>query len=334
MKITVNDGQNIIQNLTDGFLSALIINRPLAINWPDQAGSIGEYYAVSNFSHKEMEQLTIGLDKVLIDGKENEIHEKIGSFLNLFDNGEYNVIFTSLNKENSDFHYTKSMKWADNEFSYNLYPVNDDNYFFTQSFDNINRERVIYYKQLIDSGLRPKVVIYARNNVNGYMINGYIIDGHHKLLAYQELNISIEVVLISKDFNNNSYVEDLLHMVYPMLTSVEFEHLIYYNPKVYTVKNEFTTLANITLDNIILNTRQTISYDINKLLIDIINLKDLNYKDWLSERITALENNKFIGKGFCLKTQGYSEQHKCIAWDNFPINDISDISRWINIVTM
>jgi hypothetical protein len=338
MKITINDGQNIIRNLTDGSLSALIIYKPLAVYWPDYTGSIGEYYAVSNFSNEKRKQLTVGLDTVLIDGEEKELYEKTSGFLKLFDNGEYNVSLTSLDQEKSDFHYDGLIQWPDQisaneKFSYNFYPVKDDNYFFTQPFKSINKERVLYYKQLIESGLRPKIIIYALNDANGYMTNGYIIDGHHKLLAYLKLNMNVEVVLISKDFNSNSYVEDLLHMVYPILTSVEFQHIIYYNPRVYVVKNEFTALANITLDNIILNTKHRISYDINKLLIDIINLKDPNYKEWLSERIIALKNNKFIGIGFCLKTQGYSEQHKCVAWDDFPIDDISDINQWISIVS-
>jgi hypothetical protein len=83
MKVTINGGQNIIQNLTDGFSNALIINRPLALNWPDCAGSVGEYYTVSDFSSAEREQLTSSLDAVLINGEKDELYTNIASFLEL-----------------------------------------------------------------------------------------------------------------------------------------------------------------------------------------------------------------------------------------------------------
>ena len=68
---------------------------------------------------------------------------------------------------------------------------------------------------------------------------------------------------------------------------IEFKHIIQNNPQAYFEKNEFTSFVNATLDNIILNRKHDIGYDINKLLIDTINLRDPNYKDWLSERIVA-----------------------------------------------
>ena len=68
------------------------------------------------------------------------------------------------------------------------------------------------------------------------------------------------------------------------------------------------------------------------MLVDIINLNNPDYNNWLYERIIALKNNKFIGNGFCLQTRGYSEIHQCEAWDYFPVNTIAQIDHWIIIV--
>jgi len=346
MKVTINGGQNIIQNLTDGFSNALIINRPLAVNWPDSAGSVGEYYAVSDFSSAEREQLTSSLDAVLINGEKDKLYTNIASFLELFSNGEYNIALTAINQENSNFHYDEAMQWSDqiseNErFTYAFYPFKAYDYFFTRPFKSINQERVEYYKQLIESGLRPKIIIYVHHYTNNhYYVRsyssgpGYVIDGHHKLLAYMELNINIEAVFISKEIKgSNDYVEDLLPLIYPVLKPVEFNHVIYNNPKIYLGNSELSILANTAIDEHLENAKHNVSSEINMILIDASKIKDKVYEDWLVQRINSLKRNQNIGKGLYLYTKGYSEKYKCEAWNSFPINSNSDIKRWIGIVS-
>ena len=66
--IEVEDGQGIIRLINDDQSTALIIEKPVAINWPDCSGSIGEYYAVSSYHAHQRETLTRQLDEVLISG--------------------------------------------------------------------------------------------------------------------------------------------------------------------------------------------------------------------------------------------------------------------------
>jgi hypothetical protein len=106
MKITIDNGQNVIRSLTDGFLNTLIIYKPLAVHWPAYDGSIGEYYAVSDLSTEERDRLTVNLNTVLIDGGEKELFENIHHFLRLFSNGEYAIKQQSINSnDDSCFHY-------------------------------------------------------------------------------------------------------------------------------------------------------------------------------------------------------------------------------------
>ncbi len=46
MEVKISNGQNLIQLLYDEFASCLVIEgTALTVNWPDCAGSVGEYYA-------------------------------------------------------------------------------------------------------------------------------------------------------------------------------------------------------------------------------------------------------------------------------------------------
>jgi hypothetical protein len=112
MKVTINDGQNVIQNLNDGFLNAWIINKPLAVNWPDCAGSVGEYYSVSNYSTEKREKLTNNLNDILINGNEDQLFSNVGAFLKLFNSGDYNITLTSMKLVESVFHHDENTNWG------------------------------------------------------------------------------------------------------------------------------------------------------------------------------------------------------------------------------
>ncbi|WP_124981255.1 toxin-antitoxin system YwqK family antitoxin [Nonlabens xiamenensis] len=80
-----------------------------------------------------------------------------------------------------------------------FYDVSYDNLIFTQLESSLDHETIKNYETLISSGKRPIVLIYNCEFENN---NNYVLDGHHKLKAYQNLKISpriLEVTQISLD---------------------------------------------------------------------------------------------------------------------------------------
>ena len=88
MKYHVSNGQNIISIVFDGFANGLFIEKPRAINWPDCEGSVGQYYAVSNYPDDKREELTKLLDEVLIALKTGDEVQKLDRLRLMLDAGK------------------------------------------------------------------------------------------------------------------------------------------------------------------------------------------------------------------------------------------------------
>jgi hypothetical protein len=234
MIVDVRRGQNIIRILSDSFLSCLIIKKALVVNWPDCRGSVGEYYAISNFTSEERYKLTSTLDNILVNGNEDQILESITSFLDLFSNGKYEIFFNELNLKKCSFHHENQVIYSElvpenEKFSNRFYPFlfENDDYFFTILNKNLNSERIEYYTDLIEKGIRPKVIVFESYNINtGYYSSSYILDGHHKLSAYLKLGINIPALWIRKTDDEEDKTEEILQYIKPILKDFEYDHII------------------------------------------------------------------------------------------------------------
>lgn len=97
----------------------------------------------------------------------------------------------------------------------------------TQPYAVINQERVDYFEKQINNGERPFIIVmntWDQGNDDGSVY--FILDGHHKLLAYQKLHIYPAVVSITYILTNTSEkefdAEKLSTLLYPWQT----EHLL------------------------------------------------------------------------------------------------------------
>ncbi|MEL1253828.1 hypothetical protein AAEO57_08580 [Flavobacterium sp. DGU38] len=234
MIVEVSRGQNIIRILSDSFLSCLIVKQALVVNWPDCRGSVGEYYAISNFASEDRYKLTNKLDSVLINGNEDQILESITSFLDLFSNGKYEIFFNELNLKKCSFHHENQVIYSESvpeieKFSNGFYPFpfENEDYFFTILKKDLNLERIEYYIDLIEKGIRPKIIVFESYNINtGYYSSSYILDGHHKLSAYLKLGINIPAVWIRNAENEEDNTEEILKYIKPILKDFEYDHII------------------------------------------------------------------------------------------------------------
>ncbi len=215
MNVTIENGQGIIEIVADGFSSCLKIRKPKAATWPDCAGSVAMYYAASILPDDERKELTRDLDTVLQSGSDDEIMAAITKFLQLFSPGKYSIHI------HNDYAWTYDIVpgaslAALNELQYtehftsSYYPFEASQFIFTIAPVLIDSRRVTHYEAMIKHGTRPKVLIYSHNyyiletpsekeHYTSLWDSGYfVIDGHHKLLAYAQCKVAPCIVFIGK----------------------------------------------------------------------------------------------------------------------------------------
>ncbi len=337
MKIEITNGQNIIQLLFDEFACCLVIENALTVNWPDCAGSVGEYYALSNYSSEKRKALTENLNQVLIDGNEKDTIKSIEKFLCLFSNGNYNVDFGTVKLDKCNFMYEGQIKYSENvpinkRFSgaFYPYPYDKTNIFFTIPNSTIDNARVDFYKNLIKNGSRPKVITYELYSPQiDYFSACYLLDGHHKTKAYIELGHNIPTVSITKTEEVKRQTQAILNASAPILKDFEFEHILKENSEnlenVNFLEDSFLTSK---LDEI-LRTNSRLGFGIIKLFMKLDQSQDDKSINWLIERLKTLSQNSSIGNGLILRYYGFSQSLKCSCWIYDEINNINDFNNWI-----
>jgi len=338
MEVEITNGEKIIQLLFDEFASCLVIETALTVNWPDCAGSVGEYYALSSFSSDKRNSLTSKLNEVLIDGEEEEVYNSIKEFLKLFSNGNYKVNIDTMKLDTCNFMHEGQVKYSENvamskRFSgaFYPYPYDKSNIFFTTPNNAINNERVDYYKQRIQNGLRPKAITYELYSpINANFTACYLLDGHHKTKAYLELGIDIPTVNIVKTERAEGQTQEILNASAPILKDFEFEHFLINNDEnlesVDFINDSFLTSK---LDEILIKNSR-LGIGILKLFLKIDKSKDEKNLIWLIERLKILSINQTIGNGLILKYYGFNESLNYDCWTYDEIESINDYNNWIN----
>ncbi|KFF23313.1 ParB N-terminal domain-containing protein [Chryseobacterium vrystaatense] len=340
MKIHITHGQGIIKALYDGFASCLIIRRPVAVNWPDSRGSVGEYYAVSELAEKEKITLADGLNRSLTNGTEAEIMAGIEDFLTLFENGSYQVNLGKIPFDHSNFYMSEPLAADKNfpdcqKFSGWFYPFEDFNYLYTLERKSINPKRVDYYTELIKKGGQPKpIIFYSLYNQDPQMSNAFVLDGHHKIEAYKRLKMDIPAVFISKDNDSYSSASELMHGAHCILHDFEFDHLFQNNdenlPGINFVNDEVLTNA---LDKM-LKESERIDTSIIEVLIRHHQSGSSEERRWLNRRLDFLKKNIHLSffnfrKGLNVYIPQYAEGKKTSVWFLKTLRNTMELSTWI-----
>ncbi|RZK12260.1 MAG: hypothetical protein EOO46_03795 [Flavobacterium sp.] len=234
MLFEIRDGLGLIKISADSRAEYFQYSKPISIIWDDYQGSIGQFLTTSkenkfyrNFVEAHLKEA------IYIDFSENfnEAYNFVKPLLTLFQNGKYKLKFsTSENKiffikgnesesHSWDIHICNSTnKEIEDEVkikhrellferpfpkiivplslleytTHNFYPIGID-LLGTQPKESISNERVDFYRNEIKNGKRPFAIVMSKG------VTHFVIDGHHKLLAYRELNIyppilSLEVI--------------------------------------------------------------------------------------------------------------------------------------------
>lgn len=341
MEISVTHGKGIIKLLFDGFASCLIIRRPIAVNWPDCRGSVGEYYAVSELSKEEQINMADQLNHALIEGTEEEIMHGIQDFLQLFENGSYQVFPGTMHFKDSDFHIhrpsptSKEPLLFDRFFSGGFFPFKDFNYILTLEINSMDEERVIYYIDRIRKGDQPKALVFSSlYHADPEMSTSFIIDGHHKIEAYNRLKMDIPAIFIYKQNSSYESAQEVIHASRPILSDKEFEHLFQNDdeniPEIVYIDDEILTAE---LDRILKSTDR-IDTGIINILIRHHQSGSPQDKIWLNKRLEVLRTNCNVGlfsykKNIMTFSRNYAEQYKDYAWFSKIIKHRYELNNWI-----
>ncbi len=234
MDITITNGQGIIDILFDDFASCLLVKKARAVNWPDCRGSIGEYYAIADYAPQEREIYTNQLNDVLSFGDKEDQFAAIQEFLNLFGNGQYKISKYLIDVLNTSFHQSNQVIYsnqvpANERFSgwfYHDYQSSIEPNLYSITNNNINQERVTYYCDLIQTDIKPTIIVFEVCNMKtSEYSRSYVLDGHHKLEAYSKLKMNIPTISIVKLIESANETEEILKQVKPILKNFEYKHL-------------------------------------------------------------------------------------------------------------
>lgn len=234
---------------------------PLAISWFDCRGSLAKYLCIfpdeNGYRTTVTKKIKDNLEQDFTE-KTNLLHEILEPLLNLFENGEYFLNFYN-SEEKRLFKYNSSSDNFEKEHlssfsieitdetnsylssvngskpslnkTYNYYEGNSVSFIATEPFSNINQEQVKYYEELIKQGKRPFAIVYnsefySNNEEADWISEKYIIDGHHKLLAYSNLKIYPAIAMISKVHNSKNEIPFDFQSLKKRLYKVQSEHII------------------------------------------------------------------------------------------------------------
>lgn len=227
---TLTDGEGLIDVRGDGGdeCGLLIEDRPLAITWPDNLGSIGQYFVRSRDREGISERLR-AIRQVALDGINPEVSlaEQIAPLLKLFASGTYRLFYLLWPPGQYQ------VIWDTDDWSgkkgWNIYP--DPIAFLpTQPTKRLQQERIDYFEARLRLQCRP--VVFTTGVHEGAWCQ-FVLDGHHKLRAYEKLRIGPAVLMIVRDAAPPLTTEDGLQYLQHLRVRLNF------SPKIVTYQQEY-----------------------------------------------------------------------------------------------
>jgi hypothetical protein len=328
MTVNIEKGENIIDILSDGFVTCLKIRKPIAVHWEDCAGSAGKYFSFTD----DYKPLVKTFNETLIYGSDDEIINQICEFMKLFGSGCYDIGIIKTYENNYTIHFDYKTQTSPQTFFYSYYNPSGYNMLFTQNYNNININRVKEYENLILNGTKPKLLLFEasffcedRGHIDSPM---FILDGHHKLLAYHNLNIKPEFVLITKyeGLKNQKVANDnpLFFEYEYFLSNFSKQHIISWNPVILINNNHETINYNKNLDGYLKNTNY-ITVALLKTFQKAHKSEELKYKVWLDDRLSIIENRDFKNSRLILHYNELTKEH---FWNIIEVKSKSDFHEW------
>ncbi|MEN2398623.1 hypothetical protein GKZ90_0002475 [Flavobacterium sp. MC2016-06] len=290
--IIVENGKNIIDVVWDGFITCLKIKKPVAFDkheYCTEQDSSKQFWL--NGDHEKIDDI-YNFDEILIYGNEEEIKKEVYSFLNIFLSGRYIVKLESWVLSKFELHRYYDKIQNSNNFSYpyeSRMKIEDPyNVMFTIPFYDISHERVKFYKELIEKGIRPKII------TTGCLDVVFILDGHHKYLAYMAAQVPAEIISIKKnEDDSDEAMLDLYLDAQFMMSEDEKQYFISEQPLLFTDTSDKALRYNTELDKYLLKFERHISYMVFRLILKSIISDKEEEKNWGLEKLAIIRNKDF-----------------------------------------
>ncbi|RZM21878.1 MAG: hypothetical protein EOO88_31125, partial [Pedobacter sp.] len=111
--------------------------------------------------------------------------------------------------------------------STSVYDWDNSFYIATRPQSEIDPQRVAFFKEKIEQGERPFVIMMCAFYGPEYDYSGdFILDGHHKLEAYMKLNIDPPMATITRSFNSAEELEFNMESLGSLLYPWQIRHLL------------------------------------------------------------------------------------------------------------
>jgi hypothetical protein len=262
MQIEISDGKSIIVIKSTDIGSYFVMEKPLSLIWNDCDGSLGQYFTLTHYSNSEREKMVNKThEKLYNDYTNNEllIVRDLSDLFNLFENGLYEIIFEKEIDNNLFLSYNESLRmtnyilflkqkqlesistysnWNKKEnigyFSNCFYDdsYGENNFLFTRAMESINYKRVVFFENEIKEGKRPFAIVirkeYTEKGIDPieHQNSGwFIVDGHHKLVAYQNLKTRPAILRIKQIVSKTEYYNFNLSELSDVLMKCQYEHI-------------------------------------------------------------------------------------------------------------
>jgi uncharacterized protein (TIGR02996 family) len=183
--IFVGKGKGLLEVRGQDETVLLVEGRPVALNWHDCCGSVGQYLVHTGH--------TCGSDYVRQLGKfvagnveeSRPLADQLEPLLALFAPGTYCLTYTPSTVVESIAVHEYSDQSSANRGLWGYYPAEDRHLICTQTRESLNEDRVAFYRRRIRAQQRP---IVLTTSAEGAWCE-FVIDGHHKLKAYNEQRV-------------------------------------------------------------------------------------------------------------------------------------------------
>ncbi|HEY6142195.1 MAG TPA: hypothetical protein VIV55_02035 [Flavobacterium sp.] len=297
--VEIKSGKDIIDITFDEHVLCLKIVKPIIADWYDNEGTMGKYFALN--TDFDRDKFICKFNDVLINGDEKAIKDKIIIFLELFKSGTYGIrshekllTFDDVhneygNAENSSFYY----------YSFLNHNADGTNFMFSQPYSKISIERILFYKELIKSGKKPKVLTIASDNCDDNV--NFILDGHYKILAYLYSGIPCNFIRISKMNHEEDSTKISLFNEYSYLLPNNLKNNIISNNPIMRVDNSIDSQKyNSEFDRYLKTFDINISGDVFRLIYKSIYSKNSEEKKWGLLKFRIIEERISIENNLCL----------------------------------
>lgn len=238
MNYRIENGKNLVKIRTNGGVSYLLMEKPISIIWADCQGSIGQLFTLTKYSSEKRISIIEELNLKVYKNYENELEitDDFLELLQLFESGDYSIEFFNKYQTEQDsqlmllfnkklvmtnkllFEETKiqisnlandrALDYISTEFQLDYSYKSNDTLMFTRPFESIDLDRVAFFENEIKQGKKPFAIILskeydlAKGNTRHFWCSGnFILDGHHKLLAYNNLKIEPPILKITHLLN-------------------------------------------------------------------------------------------------------------------------------------